>query len=122
MLAKEAPKTEQPKEVTQEVSRIVMNQMPEVDRGLYEMMELYGKECTDPDNIEKMKFIAESLGSNAKDTLLHIFSEIGQTPQGETKLGRVFKYLRLRQSADKALKQYENIKKDMNFLRSNQWG
>ena len=116
-----AKSVEQPKVVQEEVSRILVSTPPEVDRGMYEMMEIYGKDCSDPDTQEKVKYVSDALGQS-KDQLLHILTEIGQTPMGETKLGRVYKYLRLRQSADKALKQYENIKRDMNYLRSNKWG
>jgi len=85
------------------------------------MLEVWGKEVSDQDNQEKVKFISESL-DKSKDSLLHILTEIGITPQGETKLGRVYKYLRLRQQADKALKNFENINRNMNYLRVNQWG
>ena len=111
---------EQPKEIKEVVKQIDSYTPPEVDSGYYNMLEVWGKEVSDPDTQEKVKFISDSLGQS-KDSLLHILTEIGQTPQGETKLGRVYKYLRLRQSADKALKNYENIKSSMNFLRNNQW-
>jgi len=113
--------TEQPKVAQEEVSRILVSTPPEVDRGLFDMMEIYGRDCSDPDIQEKVKYVSDALGDHPKDNLLHILTEIGQTPMGETKLGRVYKYLRLRQSADKALKQYQNIQKDMNYLRANQW-
>jgi len=113
-----AKSSDQPEIVQEEVSRILVSSPPEVDRGLYEMMEIYGRDCSDPDIQEKVKYVSDTLGEHPKDNLLHIFTEIGQTPVGETKLGRVYKYLRLRQSADKALKQYENIKKNMNYMRT----
>jgi hypothetical protein len=119
-ITKEAVK-EQPKEVKAEVERILVSSPPEVDRALYDMLDIYGKDCSDPDTQEKVKFISETLGEHPKDNLMQIITEIGITPQGETKLGRIYKYLRLRQQSDKALKHYQTIKGQMNFMRSNPW-
>jgi hypothetical protein len=69
-----------------------------------------------------VKFIQDSLGEKPKDELMHIITELGITPLGETKLGRVYKYLRLRNQADKIIKHYENVKANMNSLKGNQWG
>ena len=95
--------------------------MPDVDRGIYEMLEVYDKATRDPDTTDKVKFIQDALGENPKDSLLHIITELGATPLGETKMGRVYKYLRLKQQADKALKHFENINRDLNFMRNNRW-
>ena len=95
--------------------------MPDVDRGIYEMLEIYGKETADPDTQDKVKFIQEALGDQPKDNLLHIITELGATPLGETKMGRVYKYLRLKQQADKALKHFETINREINFMRDNRW-
>ena len=95
--------------------------MPDVDRGLYEMLEVYGKDTSDPDTQEKVKFIQDALGEHPKDSLLHIITELGATPTGETKMGRVYRYLRLKLQADKALRHFESINRDINFMRNNRW-
>jgi len=95
--------------------------MPEIDRGLWEMLEVYGRNIHDPDVEEKVKFIQDNLGDHPKDNLMHIITELGLTPMGETKLGRVYKYLRLRNQADKIIKHYETVKTQMNSMKVNQW-
>lgn len=128
-IARTAGVTDQPKVVKEEVERILVSTPPEVDRGLWEMMEIYGKDCSDPDTQEKVKFISDSLGEHPKDSLLHILTEIGQTPVGETKLGRIYKYLRLQEQSNKMIKQNEIIKSELESIkteiksnwRTNQW-
>ena len=119
MLAKTTVKEEVKTEEI--VAQPIQFTMPDVDRGIYEMLEVYGKETADPDTTDKVKFIQDALGENPKDSLLHIITELGATPLGETKMGRVYKYLRLKQQADKALKHFENINRDLNFMRNNRW-
>jgi len=85
------------------------------------MLEVYDKSASDPDIQEKVKYIQDSLGEQPKDELMHIITELGITPLGDTKLNRVWKYLRLKQQSDKVLKHYENIKANMNSMRINQW-
>jgi len=113
--------TEQPKIVKDEVNRLISITPPDVDRGLYAMLEVYDKSASDPDIQEKVKYIQDSLGETPKDELMHIITELGITPLGDTKLNRVWKYLRLKQQSDKVLKHYENIKANMNSMRINQW-
>jgi len=108
-------------EVKEAKPAIVSFQEPEIDRGLYAMLEVYDKSASDPDIQEKVKYIQDSLGETPKDELMHIITELGITPLGDTKLNRVWKYLRLKQQSDKVLKHYENIKANMNSMRINQW-
>ncbi len=114
-VAKEEPKTET------SINSSTAFVLPDIDRGLYEMLEVYGRDIQDPDIEEKVKYIQDTLGEHPKDELMHIITELGITPMGETKLNRIWKYQRLKQQADKILKHYETVKANMNSMRINQW-
>lgn len=88
--------------------------------GIYDILEVWDSGREDADNKEKTKYVWETLKAQGepKDQLLSIFSIIGSTPFGETKLNRVYKYLKLKASANKALNEYENIQRDINALRT----
>jgi hypothetical protein len=101
----------------EETSEGIVFTRPEVDGGLWEMLEVYGRDSSDPDVQEKVKYISDALGERPKDSLMHIITELGLTPQGDTKLGRIYKYLKLRQQADKIIKHYETVKNQMNYMR-----
>jgi hypothetical protein len=123
---------------TQEVTEIKPEITPqplvappvEIDRSLFETLEVWGREAFDPDTQDKVKFVNDYLKDNKGLNVISIITELGATPLGTTKLDRVYKYLRLRHQADKISLQGETINKEIENMkqgikpswRKNQWG
>ena len=92
----------------------------EAYKQLYPMLEIWDADREDEDFQNKTKFIHEFLSEqgNPRDILLNIFTSLGSTPPTDTKVARIYKYCRLRNEANKALKKYETIQRDIHAISS----
>jgi len=77
----------------------------EPHQKFFGMLDIPKTEFKDEDTIEKTKFIHEQT-SGDKKRLRKILIRLGATPIGETRLDRVYKFLKLNQEAREALKYY----------------
>lgn len=97
---------------------------PEYER-LFPLLEVWNLQQNDPDSKQKTQFIYDYInskkedGKSVEDTLLNILTTIGATPIGESKLNRIYRYCRLKEQADKTLKKYEIIRKEMDAFSDN---
>lgn len=87
-------------------------------KHLFDILDVWDSDRDDTDIQTKTKFISDVLGENPRDRLVGIFTEIGVTPPGETKVERVYKYLKLRTQADKILNHYEQVQREIHGLRT----
>ena len=85
---------------------------------IFDMLEVWDKDCTDEDVNLKTKFIYDTLKEigNPKDQLISLFTILGANPPFETKVNRIYKYLKLKVQANKHISQYENIQREINAL------
>ena len=77
-------------------------------------------ELADEHTREQVKFIYDYLmenGGNPKDQIVSLHSKLG-ADKGNSLVGRVWKYLKLKAEANKALARYENIQKDLSAFSS----
>ena len=101
----------------------------EVDISLYDILECYGKDAFDPDTVDKIKFISDCIIGDKKDGIISILTELGATPFGTTKLERVYRFLKLREQADKVRRQGDIINTEIESIKTgirsnwrvNQW-
>jgi hypothetical protein len=88
-------------------------------KSIYDMLEVWDKQREDQDIQGKTKTIYDFIKEHGdpKDTLVTIFTTIGSTPVGDTKVNRVFRYVKLKMQAEKTLKEYETIQNEINYMR-----
>ena len=79
------------------------------------MLEVYGSEQNEARIIEQTKYIFDRLkeGGNPVEKLMEIFTKLGQTPYGDTKLSRIYRFIRLHESVDKAQTYHETLQKEL---------
>ncbi len=87
-------------------------------KSLYDMLQVWDEARTDEDVQSKTKFIYDILGENPRDGLMNVITEIGITPQGQNRVDRVYKYLRLKNQANKLMSQYEHLQGELNGFRT----
>ncbi len=120
---------EQPQVVQEEVVPVIVNTPAEVEINLFEVLEVWGSDVYDQEVKEKVKFISGVLGGDKKDAILSISTELGSTPMGTSKLDRIYKYLRLKEQANKVLEHHKILEEEMKTMktgiksnwRTNQW-
>jgi len=90
-------------------------------KSLFSMLDVWDSDREDPDVQEKTKIIYEYLNkaNHPKDELLHILTKMGATPPLQTRVDRVYKFVRLNQQADKHMTRYEIIREDIHALSNN---
>ena len=75
----------------------------------------------DDETSEKIKFVYDWLsnnGGNPRDQIVSIQTKLGACNPNETWVGKIYKYCRLSEKANKDLQRYENTKRDINALSS----
>ena len=89
-------------------------------RSIYGMLEIWGKDSEAQEIKDKVKFVWDSLKSQGdpSDLLLSIFTELGITPLGDTKLNRAYRYIRLKMEGEKLEKHKELIDKELKGLKT----
>lgn len=121
----------QPTEIKEEItSKPLVSSPPEIDRSLFENLDVWGREAFDPDTQDKVKFIGDYLKDRNGLSIHSIITELGATPLGITKLERIYKYLRLKQQGEKISQQMSSINNELEVIktgvksnwRKNQWG
>jgi hypothetical protein len=88
-------------------------------RSIFPQLEVWDKQTQDPDTQERVHFIYDTLKDigNPKDKIVSILTTLGATPQGDTKLNRVYRYLKLFKEADKTKRYYYTITDEMKAIR-----
>jgi len=87
-------------------------------RGIFDLLEVWDKETADPDIQDKTKFIFDSIKEKGepKEQLVTLFSTMGATPQGDTKLNRVYRYLKLQKESEKVKRYYDTLTDEMRAI------
>jgi hypothetical protein len=88
-------------------------------RNLFDTLEIWDKETADPDIQDKAKFIYDTLKEvgNPKEQIVSLITTLGITPQGDTKLNRVYRYLKLQKEAIKVNKYHETLTNEMKAIQ-----
>lgn len=88
-------------------------------RNLFDVLEIWDKETADPDIQDKTKFIYDTLKDvgNPKEQIVSLVTTLGITPQGDTKLNRVYRYLKLQKEAIKVNKYHETLTNEMKAIQ-----
>ena len=88
-------------------------------RSIFDTLEVWDKETADPDIQDKTRFIYDTLKEvgNPKEQIISLLSTIGITPQGDTKLNRVYRYLKLQKEAIKVNKYHETLTDEMKAIQ-----
>jgi len=122
--------------ISRAIVRIKHKQFPFLDKGLdpkpvivpedkykdlFSMLDVWDSDREDQDIQEKTKIIYEYLNqaNHPKDELLHVLTKLGATPPLQTRVDRVYKFVRLNQQAQKHMTRYEIIREDINALSNN---
>jgi hypothetical protein len=86
---------------------------------LFNMLEVWGSDTDDREVHEKAKFIYEALKGEGEplEKLVSLFTELGATPVGDTKLNRVYRYLKLKNEAKKVMQHFDVLAGEMNSLK-----
>lgn len=91
--------------------------IPEPHVGLYEALQIF--DIPDGETVDKVKYIHEYLSEGGKDALdgiIDIHSKIGAI-SSERLTDRVYKYCKLKETANKALARYKNLKGELRAIR-----
>ncbi len=88
-------------------------------RGIFGTLEIWDKEANDPDIQDKTKFIFDTLKEtgNPSEQIISLVTTLGITPQGDTKLNRVYRYLKLQKEAIKVNNYHETLTDEMKALQ-----
>jgi len=88
-------------------------------RNIFDALEVWDKETSDPDIQDKTKFIYNTLKEtgNPREQMISLLSTLGITPQGDTKLNRVYRYLKLQKEAIKVNKYHETLTDEMKAIQ-----
>jgi len=88
-------------------------------KSIFDKLEVWDKDRNDEDLISKTKYIYDNLLPNGdpKSQLTKIFTILGSTPLGETKIDRVYRYIRLRQQAQEHITNYENVSREIEGMK-----
>lgn len=92
--------------------------VPEPHVQLYESLQIF--DIPDGETVNKVKYIHGYLsegGKNAQDAIIDIHSKIGAIST-EQLTDRIYKYCKLKETANKALARYKNLKGELRALRN----
>jgi len=87
-------------------------------KSLLDMLEVWGQDREAEDSNEKARYIYDTLSPQGKpkEILMSIFTELGVTPMGEKKIDRVYRFIKLRNQAAKALQQFDHYQKEISAI------
>jgi hypothetical protein len=88
-------------------------------RSIYGFLEVWDKDRENPENQDKTRYIYDTLKEQGdpKTLIMDILLQLGETPLAESKIDRVYRYLRLSKDADRAGKYYELLQTQLKTIR-----
>lgn len=88
-------------------------------RNIFEQLEVWDKQTADPEIQDKAKFIYDTLKEQGdpKEQIISLVSIMGITPQGDTKLNRIYRYLKLQKEATKVKRYHDTLTNEMKAIQ-----